>query len=654
MNGYVINKKVDRIPRIPLKGMLDLTYRCNNDCRHCWLRIPAESPERKNELDLEKIREIVDEARKMGCREWNISGGEPMLRPDFMEIFDYVTTKSALYSINTNGTLITPRIARLLKRKGTKMIALYGADAKIHDHITRNPGSFDAAMRGFAYLKEAGAGFIVQLIPMRDNYHQFDEMVRLAQSLSQYWRIGAAWLHMSADGDRERNQEILRQRLDPEDVVELDRPDFSNEIVMKGQKKKLCCHEGKEDFIFASCIASRRDFHVDPYGKMSFCCFIKDKAMRYDLKEGSFNECWEKFIPLLADKVRGGKEYRQNCGSCSNRSMCRWCPAYGYLEHGRFSAKIDYLCDVARENRKLKENLWKNHRKYYQIAGITIQVDSDLPITDSTFHPKFKSFEANGPGEDNIILRHRFFLPDLNEQDLWNKVCHGESMKVYRNGNSWIYKNIRTSFADEQLYKVISVFNHGHTKGTIYSEKDEYFRKGGMESLSFFSTDQILLARVLADRKGCIVHSSGAAFEGKGFLFVGRSGAGKSTIASMLRHRANIIGPDRIIAKRWEDGFRIHGTWNNIRWPEISSASASLEAIFFLHHAKDNRSIPVEDKMTIIKKLLPCLIKPMVTADWWEKMLALAEQIANEVPCYDLMFDKSGKAVDLISPCFKP
>ena len=531
MNGYVINKKVDRIPRIPLKGMLDLTYRCNNDCRHCWLRIPAESPERKNELDLEKIREIVDEARKMGCREWNISGGEPMLRPDFMEIFDYVTTKSALYSINTNGTLITPRIARLLKRKGTKMIALYGADAKIHDHITRNPGSFDAAMRGFAYLKEAGAGFIVQLIPMRDNYHQFDEMVRLAQSLSQYWRIGAAWLHMSADGDRERNQEILRQRLDPEDVVELDRPDFSNEIVMKGQKKKLCCHEGKEDFIFASCIASRRDFHVDPYGKMSFCCFIKDKAMRYDLKEGSFNECWEKFIPLLADKVRGGKEYRQNCGSCSNRSMCRWCPAYGYLEHGRFSAKIDYLCDVARENRKLKENLWKNHRKYYQIAGITIQVDSDLPITDSTFHPKFKSFEANGPGEDNIILRHRFFLPDLNEQDLWNKVCHGESMKVYRNGNSWIYKNIRTSFADEQLYKVISVFNHGHTKGTIYSEKDEYFRKGGMESLSFFSTDQILLARVLADRKGCIVHSSGAAFEGKGFLFVGRSGAGKSTIA---------------------------------------------------------------------------------------------------------------------------
>ena len=55
-------------------------------------------------------------------------------------------------------------------------------------------------MRGFAYLKEAGAGFTVQLIPMRDNYHQFDEMVQLAQSLSPHYRIGAAWLYLSACG----------------------------------------------------------------------------------------------------------------------------------------------------------------------------------------------------------------------------------------------------------------------------------------------------------------------------------------------------------------------------------------------------------------------------------------------------------------------
>jgi len=78
-----------------------------------------------------------------------------MLRPDFVDIFDMITSRSLPYSLNTNGTLITPAIARLLKRKGAKMVALYGATAEIHDCITRTPGSFAATMQGFAYLREA-------------------------------------------------------------------------------------------------------------------------------------------------------------------------------------------------------------------------------------------------------------------------------------------------------------------------------------------------------------------------------------------------------------------------------------------------------------------------------------------------------------------
>jgi len=81
------------------------------------------------------------------------------------------------------------------------MIALYGATAEIHDHITRNPGSFQATMKGFKLLQEARAEFIVQLVPMKDNYHQYKEMVKLAKSLSPHWRVGAAWLFLSAEGD---------------------------------------------------------------------------------------------------------------------------------------------------------------------------------------------------------------------------------------------------------------------------------------------------------------------------------------------------------------------------------------------------------------------------------------------------------------------
>ena len=120
-------------------------------------------------MSFDEIIGIADQARAMGVRQWAISGGEPLLRPDFSEIFDYVTRRSVTYSWNTNGTLITPRIAGLLRRKGSKMVSLYGATPDIHDKITRNAGSFEAVLQGMAYLREAGAGFIVQLVPMRDN-----------------------------------------------------------------------------------------------------------------------------------------------------------------------------------------------------------------------------------------------------------------------------------------------------------------------------------------------------------------------------------------------------------------------------------------------------------------------------------------------------
>ena len=117
MTEYLASKKVRALPRLPFEGTIDLTYRCNNNCRHCWLWLPANAPEKRTELSFEEIRRIVDEARALGCRKWIISGGEPMLREDFPEIFDHITTNSSSYSLNTNGTLITPRIARLMKRK---------------------------------------------------------------------------------------------------------------------------------------------------------------------------------------------------------------------------------------------------------------------------------------------------------------------------------------------------------------------------------------------------------------------------------------------------------------------------------------------------------------------------------------------------------
>ena len=714
----------DALPRLPLKGSIDLTYRCNNNCRHCWLHVPATAPE--PELSLDEIRRIADEARAMGCREWSISGGEPMLRLDFPEIFDYLTCKARTYTINTNGTLITPEIARLLARKGSKMVALYGATAEVHDHITRNPGSFDAVMRGFRYLREAGAGFTVQLVPMRDNYGQFEEMVKLAKSLSPHYRVGAAWLYLSACGSAQRNAEISRQRLDPKDVIALDQPDAAEAEV----KVEVEVEADGDDRLFAGCIASGRDFHVDPYGGMTFCGFIKDPVLRFDLRKGTFRAAWDEFIPSLADKVRGGSEYLENCGPCEHRQDCRWCGVYGFLEHGRHGAKVEYLCEVASENRSFKEQWQRDHRRYFEIAGITLQVESDLPFADQTFHPKFRMFQKDGPGPDTVTIRHHFEIPEVKPDELGRQVYRKPPWAIYRKRQSWIYLGISPDNDDHELHQVV-VFNDDYSRGEFYRSDDAVFRQGNLHSLTLLPTDQILLAQLLADRQACFLHSAGvivrpSAWEstdsaddakrrpdadggvsqrsnrqvrqgrqgpegpsadyvdntdaqpdirhstfdnrhsppeaGAGLLFVGHSEAGKSTTVKLIQDRAEILCDDRNIVRKEgqgkgqgqdgrggeQAGFRVYGSWSHGEVPLVSASSAPLRAILFIKQSPDNRLVPVTDRGEVLKRLLACVIRPLETASWWQKTFAVIEDLAREVPCYVMEFDKSVRIVEQI------
>ncbi len=649
MSEYIDRRRVTDPPRLPLEGNIDLTNRCNNDCLHCYLRIAPDAEEGREELSLDEIKRIVDEARAMGCRSWGISGGEPMLRPDFSEIFDYISRMSASCILNTNGTLITPEIARLMKRQGVNMLGIYGATAEVHDHITRNPGSFEAVMQGIAYLKEAGAGFTVQITPMKDNLHQLDDMIKLAESLTPRHRYGASWIYLSTSGDQKKNREIRAQRLDPRDAVRLNRPDFVSDLITREGGDTCGYLATKSDRILEPCITIRRDFHIDPYGGMSFCMYAADPALRYDLRRGSLREAWEVFIPSLIDKVRGGKEYQENCGSCELRSDCKWCPIWGYIEHQRYSARVEYLCAIAGETRRVKEQFRSSHLRCYQIGGITVLVESDLPITDNTFHPKLKTFEVDGPGEDVVVINHHFALPDTKRQDLGQEIYRRAPWAIYRKGDSWIYSGVSSSWSDEQRYK-LAVFNHNHTRGRIYNKSEDDYRRGNLHSLTTFTSDQILLARVLADRQGCILHAAGVILDGSGVLFVGHSDAGKSTITAMLKDNdtAEIQCDDRMIVRRQPDGWRSYGTWSHGELPDVSSASAPLKALMFLEKDTENRIVRIEDRREIISRVLACLIKPLMTEEWWEKVLKVVGGIVRDVPCYRLHFDKSGKVVDLL------
>lgn len=170
-----------------------------------------------------------------------------------------------------------------------------------------------------------------------------------------------------------------------------------------------------------------------------------------------------------------------------------------------------------------------------------------------------------------------------------------------------------------------------------------------MRSLTSMQTDQIFLGQVLADREGAFFHSSAVVLNGKGILFVGHSEAGKSTMARMLESHAQILCDDRIIVRKWPDGFWIHGTWSHGEISTVSPDGAPLAAICFLEKADENRLIPVSDTSERRKRLYPCLVRALETAYWWERMLDMITSLSKEVPCYRLRFDQSGDAVNLLA-----
>jgi radical SAM protein with 4Fe4S-binding SPASM domain len=646
MRRYVRRREVASYPRLPLKGSLDLTYRCGNDCRHCWLRLPAGSAGATNELTLEEIRRIADEARSLGCREWTISGGEPMLRPDFAEIFELLTSRSARYTLVTNGKLVTPGIARLLKRPGAKLVSLYGATAAVHDRVTRTSGSFEALERGISLLREAKAGFTVQIVPMKSNIGDLEAMIRLAESWSPDWRFGAAWLRLSANGDPLRNREIAAERLDPDDVARLDPLPLP---AAGTARRDAACPEPRGTGLYAECLAARRSFHIDPYGGLSFCDLVKDPALRIDLRTTSFADAWNEALPALAAAVQAGPEYHERCGRCEYRTECRWCPVYAYLEHRDHSAPVDYLCRAAASARRASEAWLADRRRYYRVGGLTLELQSDLPMTGATFAPKFEAFRVHdpGPADPAISIRHHFGLPDTVGRDLGRVVRAEPPWEIRRRGPHWIYRGVYPGPDDGRSHRFI-VFNDDHTRASIFNPASDLFRGGGLDSLMLLPSDQILLARVLPTFGGLLVHAAGVDWNGRGLVFAGPSEAGKSTIVKMLAPRARVLCDDRMIVRRNGAGFEAHGTWSHGEVPDVSPGPAPLTGVFFLRQARENRAERIGRTAEAARGILPRIVRPLVTADWWDAVMDLVGELARKVPFYDLYFDRSGRVVEIL------
>ncbi|MEK6693359.1 MAG: radical SAM protein [Nitrospirota bacterium] len=330
------NRNLDK--RVPISGSLELTFRCNNNCIHCYCNIPAnDRNEMSKEMSTSMATRILSEIADEGCLWLLLTGGEPLLRPDFKEIYLYAKKKGMLIILFTNGTLINEEIADLLSEwmPYSVEITLYGATENTYEDVTRVHGSYRQCMKGIELLLERKIPLELKTMAIRQNVHELPVMKKYAEDLGLKFRFDPI---INARLDMCKNPQSTR--IDIEDVIRLD---LEDEKRLKEWKEFCEKYIGSPDSDrLYTCGAGINTFHIDPYGNLNIC--IMARKDRYDLKTGNFRDGWNDFLIKLREMSMS--PYNR-CMGCDLMSLCGQCPGWAQMEHGDDETPVDYLCDIA-------------------------------------------------------------------------------------------------------------------------------------------------------------------------------------------------------------------------------------------------------------------------------------------------------------------
>jgi radical SAM protein with 4Fe4S-binding SPASM domain len=347
-----------RAKRIPFSCELEITARCNNDCRHCYINLPVgDRVARDKELSFEETKEIVDEAVSMGALWCLITGGEPLLREDFSSIYLHLKKKGLLVSVFTNATLMREEHVRLFQKYPPREleISVYGVTQETYERVTRITGSYAAFMRGLALLLESGIKVRLKAMALRSNLHEMPEIARFCRDRTRdYFRLDP-FLHLRYDGNQERNEEIRSERLSTEEIAALERSDPERlEALQKSCRRMIASDSSFPDcnHLF-HCGAGNDNFNLSYDGLLRLCPSLWHPDCVYDLKRGNLKEAWLSFIPQVREMRSKRMEFLDKCLGCSIVNLCMWCPAYAHLETGAMDTPVDYFCRVAHARTEL-------------------------------------------------------------------------------------------------------------------------------------------------------------------------------------------------------------------------------------------------------------------------------------------------------------
>jgi len=356
--SYVVRRKAtDAViwKKEPLLSALDmeLTERCNNDCVHCYINLPEHDLAAKDkELTAAEIKAVLREAASLGCISVRFTGGEPLLREDFEDLYLFARKLGLKVMLFTNGMKITPRLAGLFARIPPLEkieITVYGMRKKSYESVSRVPGSYKAAWRGIRLLLEKEIPFVVKGVLLPPNKTEIDEFKNWASTIPGMDKKGPDYVvhfdfRVRRDSER-RNRLIQKLRLAPDEIIRFlgrNRAEY-----VEGMKEFCSKFISAPKSGLFSCGAGVGRVSVDAYGFFHPCLSLKSPLTRYDLKKGSLKDALTTFIPKVREMTAESSEYLRCCARCFLKGFCEQCPARSWMEQGTLDTPVEYLCRFA-------------------------------------------------------------------------------------------------------------------------------------------------------------------------------------------------------------------------------------------------------------------------------------------------------------------
>ncbi len=326
---------------IPLQATLELTYRCNERCSHCYLATYDDNADGRPPLRLEEWCRILDQLADAGTMLIVLIGGEAMMHPQFWGVAEHAVSRNFALDLITNGLLIDEPAAERIADLGflNITISLYSLNPEIHDRMTRRKGSHARTLGAISRLRARGVNVGLNCLLTQSNIDTCLELDDWAKAHGLRVRFDPM---VTAKTDS--SLASTETRASAEQIQ-----NYYRRLKRQGRGPVPGLERGDEEPV---CNAGRGKAAVSPYGDLLTCLEVREPIG--NLREHSFEELWRS---PQAEKLRGytNRDLKFD-SSCGDGKFCDHCPGMAGAETGDRMTPVPFIMELARIKRQVFED----------------------------------------------------------------------------------------------------------------------------------------------------------------------------------------------------------------------------------------------------------------------------------------------------------